>query len=163
MSITRKLTRSLPRCSWERLHVISGVMGSWWSLTSSIDYVASVYYGLYCTFFLPWIFFQLQQRQLLLPLCQWRLQLVRLQLVFDYHNIIDRTRTRIVMQHTEVRIFHLHHSIAAQTCNNFGGLRTEILPQKNRDQIFLIGIFLQIMACKLTNLSDSHLIKVVLL
>ena len=99
-------------------------------------------------------FFQLQQRQLLLLLCQWRLQLVRLQLVFDYHNIIDRTRTRIVMQHTEVRIFHLHHSIAAQTCNNFGGLRTEILRQKNRDQIFLIDIFLQIMACKLTNLSD---------
>ena len=99
-------------------------------------------------------FFQLQHRQLLLPLCQWRLQLIRLQLVLDYHNIIDRTRTRIVMQHTEVRIFHLHHSIAAQICNNFGGLRTEILRQKNRDQIFLIGIFLQIMACKLTNLSD---------
>ena len=31
------------------------------------------------------------------------------------------------------------------------GLQT---PTKNRDQIFLIDIFLQIMACKLTNLSD---------
>ena len=58
------------------------------------------------------------------------------------------------MQHTEVRMFHLQHSIVAQTCNNFGGIRAEILRQKNRDQIFLIDIFLQIMACKLTNLSD---------
>ena len=32
-------------------------MGSRWSLTSSIDYVASPYYGLCTSFFLPWILF----------------------------------------------------------------------------------------------------------
>ena len=37
---------------------------------------------------------------------------------------------------------------------NLGGLWTEILWLKIEDQIFLIDIFLQIMACKLTNLSD---------
>ena len=32
--------------------------------------------------------------------------------------------------------------------------RSNCTPTENRDQIFLIDIFLQIMACKLTNLSD---------
>ena len=81
-------------------------------------------------FFSSLSFVQLQQRQLLLLLCQWRRHLVRLQLVLEYHNIIVRRRTKIVMQHTEVRILHLHRSIAAQTCNYSGGVRTEILRQK---------------------------------
>ena len=34
------------------------------------------------------------------------------------------------MQHTEVRIFHLHRLIAAQLRNNFGRLRIEILRLK---------------------------------
>ena len=76
-------------------------------------------------FFFFFEFAQLQQKQLLLLLCQWRLHLVGL----------ERSGSR----------------------KNFSGLRTEILantPTKNRDQIFLTDIFLQIMACKLTNLSD---------
>ena len=36
----------------------------------------------------------------------------------------------IVMQHPEVRIFHLHRLIAAQIWNNFGGLQTERLSLK---------------------------------
>jgi len=39
-------------------------------------------------------FVQLQQRQLLLLICQWRLHLVRLQLVLEYHNRFARTRRR---------------------------------------------------------------------
>ena len=68
-------------------------------------------------------FVHLQQRQLLLLLFRWRLHLVRLQLVLEYHKIIVRRRTRIVME-------HLQSWIAAQTCNYFGGIRTEILRQK---------------------------------
>lgn len=39
-------------------------------------------------------FVQLQQRQLLLLICQWRLHLVRLQLVLEYHNRFARRRRR---------------------------------------------------------------------
>ncbi|XP_020621230.1 protein ANTAGONIST OF LIKE HETEROCHROMATIN PROTEIN 1-like [Orbicella faveolata] len=39
-------------------------------------------------------FVQLQQRQLLLLLCQWRLHLVRLQLILEYHNRLVRRRRR---------------------------------------------------------------------
>ena len=39
-------------------------------------------------------FVQLQQRQLLLLLCQWRLHLVRLQLVLEHHNRFVRRRRR---------------------------------------------------------------------
>ena len=52
VSITRKSTPSLARCSHESLREISGVMGLWWSLTASIEYVASAYYCLYSSFFL---------------------------------------------------------------------------------------------------------------
>ena len=42
-------------------------------------------------FFLEFV--QLQQRQLLLLLCQSRLELVRLQLVLEYHTVFDRGRS----------------------------------------------------------------------
>ena len=42
-------------------------------------------------FFLEFV--QLQQRQLLLLLCQSRLELVRLQLVLKYHTVFDRGRS----------------------------------------------------------------------
>ena len=38
--------------------------------------------------------------------------------------------SKIVMQQTEVQIFHLHRLIAAQLRNKFGGLRIEILRLK---------------------------------
>ena len=74
---------------------VSRVMGSWWSLTSSIERVALAYYCLCSSFFLFLQFVQLQQRQLPLLLCHWRLHHVRLQLVLDYHHrfVLRRRRT----------------------------------------------------------------------
>ena len=61
-------------------------------------------------------FVQLQQRQLLLLLCQWRL----------------------CAAYSEVRIFHLHRFIAAQIwLNNFGRLPTQIVRLKKRRSNFL--------------------------
>ena len=45
----------------------------------------------------------------------------------DLGTVTAVVRVRIVMQLTDVRIFHLHHFIAAQTWNSFSGLWTEIL------------------------------------
>ena len=53
--------------------------------------------------------------------CSWNVNLGTVILVFW---------VRIVMQHTEVRIFHLHCLLAAQIWNSFGGLRIEILQLK---------------------------------
>lgn len=61
-------------------------------------------------------FVQLQQRQLLLLLCQWRL----------------------CAAYSEVRIFHIHRFIAAQIwLNNFGRLPTQIVRLKKRRSNFL--------------------------
>ena len=62
-----------------------------------------------------------------------------------------------------IKSFELHYTmiqfliimdIAAGFPGSLPGLRTEIFPLK-RDEIFLIDIFLQIMACKLTNLKNQ--------
>ena len=94
-------------------------------------------------FFLEFV--QLQQRQLLLLLCQWRLHLVRLQLVLEYHNRFVRRRRRRP---------HPYYWNLPRPCNSWFEIHfhRRNIPEKNF--FFLIHIFLQIMACKLTNLSD---------
>ena len=89
---------------------------------------------------------QLQQRQLLLLLCQGRLHLVRLQLVLEYHNRFVRRRRRRPHPYLEL----LGHIILGLKFIFIG----VISPKNSFFFSFLIDIFLQIMACKLTNLSD---------
>ena len=60
-------------------------------MVTLIAYVASTYYCPLLSLVLFFLeFVQLQQRQLLLLLYQSRLDLVRLQLVLEYHNVFDR-------------------------------------------------------------------------
>ena len=121
---------------------VSRVMGSWWSLTSSIERVALAYYCLCSSFFLFLQFVQLQQRQLPLLLCHWRLHHVRLQLVLDYHNRFVRRRWRTPHPYywnlsrpcnswcnIPEEFFYRQMWMSRETfdTDNFGGLRTEIL------------------------------------
>ena len=123
------------RCSWERLHEISRVMGSLYVtviFTASIECVASAYYlaceysrlsyapflrfarmrvgcirrlhnYCLCCFFFFLEFVQLQQKQLLLLLCQWRLHLYRLQRFGTRNNNFSGLRTEILRLKIEMK------------------------------------------------------------
>ena len=93
-------------------------------------------------FFLEFV--QLQQGQLLLLLCQWRLHLGRLQLVLEYHNRFVRRKQRRP---------HPYYWNLPRPRNSWFEIHFH---RRNMPESFfsLIDIFLQIMACKLTNLSD---------
>ena len=89
---------------------------------------------------------QLQQRQLLLLLCQRRLHLVRLQLVLEYHDRFVRGRRRRPHPYLELpRTYNSWFEI------HFHGRN---IPEEFFFFSYLMDIFLQIMTCKLTNLSD---------
>ena len=124
------------RCSWERLHEISRVMGSLYVtviFAASMECVASAYY-LACEYshlsyalllrfarmrvgcirrlhnycFLEFV--QLQQKQLLLLLCQWRLHLYWLQRFGTRNNNFSGLRTEILRLKIEMKFSRLTFS-----------------------------------------------------